>query len=57
MQRCQIHCLQEMSESLNLVGVLWQKRNRVRRVFKRRIRVVQSMLNDQSSRSSGRRCG
>jgi hypothetical protein len=33
---CQIHCVRQMSEPIGTVEVLWQRRNRLRRIIKRR---------------------
>ncbi len=41
---CQIHCLQVMPERLGAMEMLWQKRNKIQRVAKRRLWYVQNMM-------------
>jgi hypothetical protein len=48
---CQIHCVGQMSEPIGPADVLWQRRNRLRRIFKRRWRYLINFF----SRTLGRK--
>lgn len=42
--KCQIHCLEPMSDPLKKVEVLWQLRYKLKRVLKRRLRYLSNRL-------------
>ena len=43
---CQIHCLNRMARPQGAAGVLWQRRNRLRRIFRRRWKYVMHRLGE-----------
>ena len=47
---CQIHGLEEMSEPLGKFEIVWQLRNRVRRILKRRLGYTRNWFSDIASR-------
>jgi hypothetical protein len=46
---CQIHCLDWMSEPLGRVEIVWQLRNRLKRITKRRLRYFRNWLSQAMS--------
>lgn len=44
--QCQIHCLQEMSETPSCTGILWQRKNRLKRIIKRRLNFMLNLLSE-----------
>lgn len=44
--QCQIHCLQKMSEPPTFAGALWQRRNRLKRILKRRWNYLLNLLSE-----------
>ncbi len=49
--KCQIHCLPMMAEPIGLPELLWQRRNRVRRVFKRRWHYLLRMFSANKAKN------
>jgi hypothetical protein len=43
--KCQVHCLEQMSEPLGRAEPLWQLRNRLKRITKRRLRYFGNLLS------------
>jgi hypothetical protein len=43
---CQIHCLDQMPEPLRRIEVLWQLRNRLKRILKRRLNYIRNLLSE-----------
>lgn len=43
-KECQIHSLNRLFESLSSIEVLWQRRNRLRRIINRRLNYLYNML-------------
>jgi hypothetical protein len=44
-KKCQIYCLDKISENLSLKEILWQKKNRLKRIIKRRWFFLKNLLN------------
>jgi hypothetical protein len=44
--KCQIHCLEPMSEPLGRIEVVWQFRNRLRHATKRRLNYVRNWIGE-----------
>ena len=47
--QCQIHDLPAMAEPLSPVDVIWQRRNRIRRILKRRMNYLKNMFSEMTS--------
>ena len=45
-KECQIHCFPEMAETIAAIDVLWQRRNRVKRLIKRRWNYLMNLFNE-----------
>jgi hypothetical protein len=43
---CQIHCLEQMSEPLGRVEIVWQLRNRIKRIIKRRLTYILNWFSE-----------
>ena len=43
---CQIHCLGKMSEPLKRIEIAWQLRNRLKRMFKRRLTYIRNWFSE-----------
>ncbi len=50
---CQVHTLPTMSEPLSLADVIWQRRNRIRRILKRRMRYLANMFSSTRAGEKG----
>ena len=43
---CQIQCLDRMSEPLRRIGVVWQLRNRLKRIIRRRLNYIGNLFSE-----------
>ncbi|MFX0134315.1 MAG: hypothetical protein ACFFDN_11790 [Candidatus Hodarchaeota archaeon] len=51
-RKCQLYTLPAISEPINIIDNIWQRRNRLKRIVKRRIRYIRNMLKEQFSKNS-----
>jgi len=50
-QLCQMHCMPKMSDQLSQGEILWQKRNRIKRIVKRRIRFLANLMTSPNKKA------
>lgn len=51
-RNCQICTIPAISEPINIIDNIWQRRNRLKRIVKRRMRYLRNILKDLFSRNS-----
>ena len=46
MSECQMHSLPRIAEPIGIIQVNWQKRNRIRRILKRRLKYLMNVVSE-----------